>query len=175
MPNYAIMPYEDYQNICDSLREKTGTSERIVSGDIPDMIDGISTGGGSDTPTGDVCAYTISGTGNTPVAIPNGCEINTEYTASGALVSYVSGAVGGQTILLPHINTQTHTVLYFDDEDNEIYGDQYEFSSGKSSATFWNTGEGIYPHSVVVGGQSVTSYIPALSWSVTVYDGRTTE
>ena len=47
MAEYAIMPYQDYVDIADAVREKTGTEEAIVSGDMAEMIGGISVGGGN--------------------------------------------------------------------------------------------------------------------------------
>lgn len=42
----VIMPGEDYQAICDSVRAKTGGTELLKSGDISPAIDGIEKGGG---------------------------------------------------------------------------------------------------------------------------------
>lgn len=45
----VIMPGEDYQAICDSVRAKTGATELLKSGEVSKAIDGIETGGGIDT------------------------------------------------------------------------------------------------------------------------------
>lgn len=45
----VIMPGEDYQAICDSVRAKTGVTELLKSGEVSKAIDGIETGGGIDT------------------------------------------------------------------------------------------------------------------------------
>jgi hypothetical protein len=41
MSNYAVMPISDYTNACDTLREKTGTTEPIKSGDLVSKIDDV--------------------------------------------------------------------------------------------------------------------------------------
>ena len=41
------MPKEDYQAICDKVREKTGKTEVIKSGDMPTFLDEFTGGGGS--------------------------------------------------------------------------------------------------------------------------------
>ena len=48
MTDYAIMPLTDYQNICNSVRAKTGKSEVLKSGDLSGEIEGIPSGGASD-------------------------------------------------------------------------------------------------------------------------------
>ena len=40
----VIMPASDYKNICDKVREKTGSTELIKSGDMSTLIDNIQTG-----------------------------------------------------------------------------------------------------------------------------------
>lgn len=48
----VIMPGEDYQAICDSVRAKTGGTELLKSGGVAPAIDGIKIGGGIDTSDG---------------------------------------------------------------------------------------------------------------------------
>lgn len=48
MTDYAIMPLTDYQDICNSVRAKTGKSEVLKSGDLSGEIEGIPSGGASD-------------------------------------------------------------------------------------------------------------------------------
>lgn len=48
MTDYAIMPLIDYQNICNSVRAKTGKSEVLKSGDLSGEIESIPGGGASD-------------------------------------------------------------------------------------------------------------------------------
>lgn len=38
MSNYAVMPISDYENTCNAIREKTGSTEPIKSGDIAAKI-----------------------------------------------------------------------------------------------------------------------------------------
>lgn len=40
----VIMPASDYKNLCDKVREKTGSTELIKSGDMRTLIDNIQTG-----------------------------------------------------------------------------------------------------------------------------------
>ena len=40
----ATMPLTDYQNACDAIREKTGTTDLIKSGEMAEKIMGISGG-----------------------------------------------------------------------------------------------------------------------------------
>lgn len=47
LTDYVVMPGEDYQAICDAIREKTETTEPIKSGDAAGMIQGIQGGGAS--------------------------------------------------------------------------------------------------------------------------------
>lgn len=42
MTDYVLMPGSDYQNICNAVREKTGGTELLRSGDLAEMIAGIS-------------------------------------------------------------------------------------------------------------------------------------
>ena len=46
MAQYAYMPLQDYVDICDAIRGASGTESEIVSGDIPQLIEGIASGGG---------------------------------------------------------------------------------------------------------------------------------
>ena len=46
LTDFVIMPSADYKAICGSVRAKTGKTKKLVSGEIPSLIDGI-TGGGS--------------------------------------------------------------------------------------------------------------------------------
>ena len=48
MSDFAVMPYSDYKDICDSVRAKTGGTETLKSGEIKPLIDGIQAGGGND-------------------------------------------------------------------------------------------------------------------------------
>lgn len=41
---FAIMPYEDYENMCDAVREKTGTTEKLSSADIGREMSNIESG-----------------------------------------------------------------------------------------------------------------------------------
>ena len=43
---YAVMPMEDWQNIVDSVKAKTGKANGLVSGEVSTEIDSIQTGGG---------------------------------------------------------------------------------------------------------------------------------
>jgi hypothetical protein len=47
MSKNAVMPLTDYQNACDAIREKTGTTDLIKSGEMAEKIMSIS-GGGDD-------------------------------------------------------------------------------------------------------------------------------
>lgn len=44
MSNFAVMPLIDYQNTCDAIREKTGTTDLVKSGEMAKKIMGISGG-----------------------------------------------------------------------------------------------------------------------------------
>ena len=46
MAQYAFMPLQDYVDICDAIRGASGTESEIVSGDIPQLIEDIASGGG---------------------------------------------------------------------------------------------------------------------------------
>lgn len=46
LTDYVIMPAADYQNICDSVRAKTGKTDVLKSGDVSTEIDSIQMGGG---------------------------------------------------------------------------------------------------------------------------------
>ena len=46
MAQYAYMPLQDYVDICDAIRGASGTESEIVSGDIPQLIEDIASGGG---------------------------------------------------------------------------------------------------------------------------------
>jgi hypothetical protein len=45
MAEKAIMPFEDYKAACDAIREKTGGSALIKSGEMAGLIEGIESGG----------------------------------------------------------------------------------------------------------------------------------
>lgn len=47
LTDYVIMPGADYQAACDKLREKTGKTDLIKSGDLAAAIGSIQSGGGS--------------------------------------------------------------------------------------------------------------------------------
>ena len=46
MSDFAVMPYSDYKDICDSVRAKTGGTENLKSGEVAAAIAGIQAGGG---------------------------------------------------------------------------------------------------------------------------------
>ena len=46
MAQYAFMPLQDYVDICDAIREASGTEADIVSGDIPQYIEDVASGSG---------------------------------------------------------------------------------------------------------------------------------
>ena len=46
MSKYAVMPMTDYENICNAVREKTGKTDLLKSGDISGEINAIEVGGG---------------------------------------------------------------------------------------------------------------------------------
>ena len=50
MADYAVMPYADYEDACNAVREKTGGTEAIKSGDLRAQIRAIASGGGSAAP-----------------------------------------------------------------------------------------------------------------------------
>lgn len=43
---YAVMPLSDYEAACDAIREKTGGTDKITSGELAEQISGIVAGGG---------------------------------------------------------------------------------------------------------------------------------
>lgn len=45
MAEYAVMPKSDYVDACDAVREKTGGTGAIKSGQLGDLIRGIVVGG----------------------------------------------------------------------------------------------------------------------------------
>lgn len=49
LTDYVIMPGADYKDACDAVREKTGGTELIKSGQMGGLIRGISGGGGGET------------------------------------------------------------------------------------------------------------------------------
>ena len=65
MSNYAVMPLTDYQNICDSVRAKTGGTEVLTSGDLPSAIEGIETGAAG-IPFDSVSSFTYYPAGQYP-------------------------------------------------------------------------------------------------------------
>ena len=46
LTDYVIMPGSDYQNICNSVRSKTGGTDLLKSGEVSAAIDSIQAGGG---------------------------------------------------------------------------------------------------------------------------------
>lgn len=96
----VIMPGEDYQAICDSVRGKTGRTELLKSGNIAPIIDGIVVGGeGVQLPTldnpGDASDL-LEGVqligqdgGIVNGAIPK--KTSNDITASGAIVTVPAG------------------------------------------------------------------------------------
>lgn len=57
MNDYVVMPKADWQNILGSTKRKAGTSTTIKSGELPSIIDGISTGSSSSFETAEVYLY----------------------------------------------------------------------------------------------------------------------
>lgn len=45
MADYAVMPLADYQDACEAVREKTGSTAAITSGELAGQIRGIESGG----------------------------------------------------------------------------------------------------------------------------------
>lgn len=56
MANKAIMPFEDYQAACDAIREKTGGTALIKSGEMAGLIEGIVGGGPAENLDAEVAA-----------------------------------------------------------------------------------------------------------------------
>lgn len=69
---YAVMPMEDWQNILDSVKAKTGKTDGLVSGEVSAEIDNIS-GGYGDIPTYHFteCARVLKNIENFKAAHPN--------------------------------------------------------------------------------------------------------
>ena len=61
LTDYVIMPGSDYQNICNSVRSKTGGTDVLKSGEVSAAIDSIQAGGGGNK-HGDVNFYDYDGT-----------------------------------------------------------------------------------------------------------------
>lgn len=45
MSNYAVMPMTDFVSVCETVREKTGNTETIKSGELPAKVDDVFTAG----------------------------------------------------------------------------------------------------------------------------------
>ncbi len=58
MANYAVMPVADYEDACNAVREKTGNTEVIKSGDMGAQIRAIKSGASVDTCTVFIDTYT---------------------------------------------------------------------------------------------------------------------
>lgn len=54
MADFVRVPESDWQNILDAIREKTGSSDLMLSGDVADEITGIETGGGGSMESGEL-------------------------------------------------------------------------------------------------------------------------
>ena len=70
MTEYAVMPMEDWQDVVDATREKTATSDMMVSSEVGAKIRSIASGGGSSE------------------------DLSTELAAQEALLSSLGGALG---------------------------------------------------------------------------------
>lgn len=84
----VIMPGEDYQAICDSVRQKTGGTELLKSGDIAPAIDGIVGEGGLDTSDATATADDLA-SGKTAYA--------NDRKITGTLEEVLSGAICEET------------------------------------------------------------------------------
>lgn len=66
MEDFVRVPEQDWQDICDAVRSKTGGTEKMVSGAVADAIAGIVAGGASGiymakvTPASDTDALTVT-------------------------------------------------------------------------------------------------------------------
>lgn len=115
MSEYAVMPKDDYANICNAVREKSGETKLYKSDEIATAIENISTGGTEnliefnqvrsevqdylDNVTYDPADYTTSQIANyvttTSNNYPVGCKINLK--SAGTLIVYDS-ANGGSLV-----------------------------------------------------------------------------
>ena len=64
MSGYAIMPYDDYKSACDAIREYSGKSDVIKSGDMAAEITAIGSGGGNNR---GACGEVVCGANETEV------------------------------------------------------------------------------------------------------------
>lgn len=85
MAEYAVMPLADYEDACDAVREKTGGTDTIKSGELGAQIRGISGGGGS-------------GGGGYSVVVYNFTSGGVEVFADG---NYYVDESGGEILLTP--------------------------------------------------------------------------
>lgn len=74
MSEYAVMPYSDYANICNSVRAKTGGEAVLLSGEVAAEIDGIDTVSNQDITVTENGQYQAeegyTGLGTVTVAVP---------------------------------------------------------------------------------------------------------
>lgn len=100
----VLMPGADYQEICEAVREKTGSTDRIKSGDLPSQIKGIESHGLEDAfLTDDVIGITYE---------------NDRITTVRPYAFYCMG--GPNTIWLPNV-TQLGIGAFRDSNVERIY------------------------------------------------------
>ena len=81
-PKYAVMPYGDYKDACDKIREKTGKSDMIKSGDMASEIERIQNVP-SDEPVIEPLEVTENGTYEAPDGVDGYSPITVNVAGSG--------------------------------------------------------------------------------------------
>lgn len=176
----AVMPLADYQAACNAIRNKTGTSGTIKSGDMASKINAISAGVDVSDTTATAARvlngyyfYTANGT-KTQGTIPSktaatyNVSRSTQTISSGQYLSGTQTIKGVTTSNLSKENIRAGVVVKVGDADDagsiaNIIGEYSEATAQKSSGSF--TGGGSNSASVSVYG--MTSSKTLLAWGIT--------
>ena len=120
MSDVAVMPYEDYAAACDAIREQTGTTELIKSGNMAKMISEIEGCGSNVAPIIDVCELPTENISESNFYRLVTAKFVNAYTT---IYGWICHCVDG----LPEVGEPVSTDMvnitaYYNTQDGEVYG-----------------------------------------------------
>ena len=98
MSEYAVMPKADYQDACDAVREKTGGTALIKSGELGGLIREIKSG--SENVKAQAKTATPSATADQVIMPDDGYNYLTQVTVQKIPYTETPNAAGGTTVTI---------------------------------------------------------------------------